>query len=546
MPPWSIVVFWLLVGVSGISLARLARQPGTHRGWFAVFATVLALASAGHLAGRADLVLVALGVWFVLVWTPSVLALVARSLAQREWYSPAVVFSRAAAILHPCDGWRETPRYLAAFGRARSGDIDGALERLEPLARSHSPQAEKARVQMWRLAQCWEEIVGWARSNPDRVAGDAEVFAVVLRALGETGDTGAMVDLFERRRAAAGGNAHVMLRDMQRLPLFAFSGRPDAVRRVLERTFGGIPAQVRDFWMATARLAAGEREAARAEFERLLVDARGPWPRVLRRRLEAIDGPRDPLDERRAGVVDAEAAACAAETRYGGRGAFFSAAARGTHLLVALNLVAFVLEMAWGGSTDVDTLRRLGGLATERVVAGEWWRLLAATFLHFGPLHLAMNLMALAVLGPPVERQMGHARFLAVYLAAGVGAFVVCTIRALLDGSPSFVVGASGSVMGLVGASAGVMLRGWLRERAPLARNRGAAMAGYVLAQMAIDSMVPVFSFTTHLAGAVIGFVATLLLGDRLAAGTGGDPAAGARSTRRTTPTDGVFDPRGR
>jgi membrane associated rhomboid family serine protease len=71
--------------------------------------------------------------------------------------------------------------------------------------------------------------------------------------------------------------------------------------------------------------------------------------------------------------------------------------------------------------------------------------------------------------------------------------------------------------MGLIGATAAMMLRGWFNERAVAARNRGLAMAGVVLGQMAIDTLVPQLSFTAHLSGALIGFVATLLLGDRLA-----------------------------
>ena len=70
--------------------------------------------------------------------------------------------------------------------------------------------------------------------------------------------------------------------------------------------------------------------------------------------------------------------------------------------------------------------------------------------------------------------------------------------------------------MGIVGSNAAMMLRGWVRERAPVARQRGLAMAGYVVVQMVVDSMVPQLSFTAHLAGAIIGFVTTLLLGDRL------------------------------
>lgn len=528
MPTWPIAIFLILAVACSAMAIRLWRSSQAQRGWFVVLAAVMGPASAGVLLGLPGLVLGAFSIWLLLVWSPSVLALVARSLAQREWYDAAAWFARAASILHPCDGWLELPRYLAAFGRARAGDIDDALRRLDPLSRSGSPLAQSARMHMWRLAQCWEEIVAWADANPGRVTADGDTFALVLRALGETGDTAAMVDLFERRRGSWGEAQDALVRDAQRLALFAFGGRPDGVRRVLARSFPAIPPMSRDFWLATARLNAGQREAARSEFERLLSGAREPWPRVLRRRIESIDAPRGPLDERREGVIDAEAAECEADTRYNARGAFLSAEARGTHLLLVANLVAFVVEVGQGGSTDLPTLDRLGGLDTGKVMAGEWWRLVAATFLHLGPLHLAMNLLALAALGPPAERQLGHARFLAVYLLSGVGAMAVCTARALVTGQDVFVVGASGSVMGLVGATAAIMLRGWMRDRAVAARNRGAVMAGYVVLQMAVDSMVPVFSFTTHLAGAVIGFLAALLGGDRLDPRVPSDPPEGA------------------
>ena len=86
-----------------------------------------------------------------------------------------------------------------------------------------------------------------------------------------------------------------------------------------------------------------------------------------------------------------------------------------------------------------------------------------------------------------------------------------------LEWEKLITVGASGAVMGLIGATAAMMFRGWLREGAVAARNRGLEMAGVVLGQMVIDTLVPQLSFTAHLSGAVIGFAITLLLGDRLA-----------------------------
>jgi rhomboid protease GluP len=82
----------------------------------------------------------------------------------------------------------------------------------------------------------------------------------------------------------------------------------------------------------------------------------------------------------------------------------------------------------------------------------------------------------------------------------------------------SLTVGASGCVMGLVGATASLMLRGWVREKALAAQRRLALMVFIVAMEILFDSVVPQVSMIGHLSGAVIGFAATLLLQDRLSA----------------------------
>ena len=57
---------------------------------------------------------------------------------------------------------------------------------------------------------------------------------------------------------------------------------------------------------------------------------------------------------------------------------------------------------------------------TRLLLQGEYWRLFTALFLHAGFLHLAFNLFALYVLGPPLERSIGTIRFLACYLISGL------------------------------------------------------------------------------------------------------------------------------
>ncbi|MBI4498650.1 MAG: rhomboid family intramembrane serine protease [Chloroflexi bacterium] len=75
--------------------------------------------------------------------------------------------------------------------------------------------------------------------------------------------------------------------------------------------------------------------------------------------------------------------------------------------------------------------------------------LLSSMFLHAGLLHLGINMLFLWVFGDNVEDALGHVTFLAVYLAAGVGAGL--THAALFPGSPVPSVGASGAIAGVLG-----------------------------------------------------------------------------------------------
>jgi membrane associated rhomboid family serine protease len=88
-------------------------------------------------------------------------------------------------------------------------------------------------------------------------------------------------------------------------------------------------------------------------------------------------------------------------------------------------------------------------LAGASVADGEWYRLFTAMFLHFGVLHLLMNMWALWVLGRPLEAALGRVRFLALYLLCGLGGSVL----AFVLGSPNVPsAGASGAVFGMFSA----------------------------------------------------------------------------------------------
>jgi rhomboid protease GluP len=181
--------------------------------------------------------------------------------------------------------------------------------------------------------------------------------------------------------------------------------------------------------------------------------------------------------------------------------------------LIGLNVLVFGLEILWGGSENPDTLYHLGALIPELVWQGEWWRLLAATFLHFGGAHLITNMLALFILGPFAELTLGTWKFLATYLTAGVGSMLTVTLLAVLTQSPTqMVVGASGAIMGLIGAEAAILVTEWYKRRSPLLVRRLRRVAFIVFLQSTFDLIVPQVSFTGHVSGLIVGFCVTGLL----------------------------------
>ena len=179
--------------------------------------------------------------------------------------------------------------------------------------------------------------------------------------------------------------------------------------------------------------------------------------------------------------------------------------------LLILNVAAFIAEIIFGGPTNPHTLNRLGWLDTDSVLYGhEYWRLLTALFLHYGALHLVVNMFALLLLGPALERQIGSAFFAGCYILSGLGSSLTVVLLAKLGPLNAVqLVGASGCVMGVVGVWAGFLLR---NPHAPLAAQRLRSIIMIVILQTVFDLVTPRVSMSAHLGGVVIGFLLGLAL----------------------------------
>ena len=180
-----------------------------------------------------------------------------------------------------------------------------------------------------------------------------------------------------------------------------------------------------------------------------------------------------------------------------------------TFILIGINVALFVLELALGGalngtgswiyekgvlvSTAVDSSGQVVGVSQ-----GEWWRLITAAFLHYGPLHLGMNMLVLWFIGPPLEEYFGHWRYLLVYLVSGLAG----SAGALIWSPNTLTVGASGAIWGIMGAALVLEARRiWVF---------GGQAMGLVVFNLAITFLIPGISIGGHIGGLIGGGLCAL------------------------------------
>lgn len=133
-----------------------------------------------------------------------------------------------------------------------------------------------------------------------------------------------------------------------------------------------------------------------------------------------------------------------------------------TWTLIALNVLVFLIEWS-AGDAGMEAIVRRFGVVPSVLVEGQWslpraaggaqgaWVTpLTSLFLHGGWLHLIGNMWFLHIFGDNVEDELGKARYLALYFAAG---FAAVFAQAAVDPSSAVpMVGASGAIGGVMGA----------------------------------------------------------------------------------------------
>ena len=180
-----------------------------------------------------------------------------------------------------------------------------------------------------------------------------------------------------------------------------------------------------------------------------------------------------------------------------------------TTALIGINVGIYLLELLLGGelngtgnriyekgvlvSSAIDSEGQLVGVAE-----GEWWRLVTSAFLHYGLLHLGMNMIVLWFIGPALEEYLGHGRYALLYLVSGLAG----AAGALVWSPNALTVGASGAIWGIMGCA--------LVLEARRIYVFGGQALGLVVLNLALTFLIPGISIGGHIGGLIGGALAAL------------------------------------
>jgi membrane associated rhomboid family serine protease len=174
--------------------------------------------------------------------------------------------------------------------------------------------------------------------------------------------------------------------------------------------------------------------------------------------------------------------------------------------LLLITSIVFLIQFTLGQLSGCDNLILAGAKDKAAIAAGQIWRVVTPLFLHTCLRHAGVNLLSLFALGPALERFYGSRRVVVVYMVAGIGGVVFSLLLC-----PAQCVGASGAVLGLVGALLAMLYRHrHVFGRQGILRLIAVSLVAFLSIGFGIAENYDMWG---HLGGLLTGFLLGIVLG---------------------------------
>ena len=176
--------------------------------------------------------------------------------------------------------------------------------------------------------------------------------------------------------------------------------------------------------------------------------------------------------------------------------------------LIAINVIIYFILEFMGTTESAVFMMEYGAVYPPYIIErGEYWRFFTATLMHFGFQHLLNNMVMLGAAGTILERALGKIKYLVLYFIAGIGGCVLSFLQMMHSGDYAVAAGASGSIYGIIGALAWILI---------LHKGRYESMTGRGMIMMILLSLY--YGASTgdvdnwgHIGGFIVGFLLSII-----------------------------------
>ena len=176
--------------------------------------------------------------------------------------------------------------------------------------------------------------------------------------------------------------------------------------------------------------------------------------------------------------------------------------------LIIINVIIFILMGITGATDSAAAMVQYGAVYPTLIQeGGEYWRFFTATLMHFDFEHLLNNMVMLGVSGKILEPALGKMKYLALYFTAGIGGCLLSYMQMLQSGNYAVAAGASGSIFGIIGALAWILI---------LHKGRYKSLTGRGMVMMMLLSLY--YGSSTgdvdnwgHIGGFIMGFLLSII-----------------------------------
>lgn len=509
---WEYVLIWIVCLSTGLQIALALKNrvrllhPFVLLQVFVFVGTLI-----GAFQHKQAAALVGGLIWFVFVLFPFFLMHWIRRAEKHHAYSLALRLVHILSFVHPAHIFKQQKQMFRAL-IALQDDFETGLSLLHEMAQSDSPMQASAQHLIFFLERDWDGLFAYVE---DSISEEENIQPHQLlwffRGAVEVGQTEQAIDRFIESFKLY-PTVHERLFDAC-MSLFAYTGDVEVTRALLTGPMSHELDSSKSILLAVAEQASGEQEAAFRRLEPLLKHSNVFVRTNAQRRIES------PILEASSQLKETHFAFLNGLKELLFRELIYTGKLRShlrpwlvwsiTFVLFGVYLVSEYL----GGSMQRTTLLQMGAMVPKLVSQGEYWRLFAFPWLHYGPVHMLLNCITLLLFGPFVERTLGRLHFSILWLLTSVGGGLLIALFALAQKTVSVsyaaYVGASGAIFGLIGAMFVIQWEGWKKQASSAAKRNVGILFLLVLLQTCFDISTPGISMGAHWSGLLLGIAYT-------------------------------------